>query len=330
MAPVRPFSFDCSTALAVGEDLLTTSSARTFVAVTLISATLFLALHAVRPTRIMPHLESRLREVEDLYYAPITAGPFSVDTTGSAAADLALELIALQDKARNLRIKTLRSTACPMAWWRELCATCTGQSLAIWRCNRDLTRLRNVLQLRIQEQIDIFHSEFAGGHSAAVRLESPNVNVSTLKLNIRWAWAEAWTEAWVCTVGYIQDCGSSLTSLSLIFIDCPRILAVEFADNFLRSNTQLRELTIQAHSAAASLLFMRIHLPPSLEITTLAIPAFIPLSEQASRDLDSVIASRVLSTLEPTGWKKWAIFIRISTRYRRVCFIACRCARLAA
>ncbi|KAJ6539986.1 hypothetical protein DFH09DRAFT_1089990 [Mycena vulgaris] len=142
-------------------------------------------LRGERPTPYADDAPPRvtLREVEDLYYDPITMRPFNVDTTGSAVADLALELIAYgtpslrgilliprcspQDKARTLRMETLRSTACPMAWWRELCATCTGQSLAIWRCSRDLTRLRDVLQ----EQIDIFHSEFAEGHSAAVRLE---------------------------------------------------------------------------------------------------------------------------------------------------------------
>ncbi|KAJ6539997.1 hypothetical protein DFH09DRAFT_1396614 [Mycena vulgaris] len=117
-------------------------------------------------------------------------------------------------------------------------------------------------------------------------IQSTNVHVSTLSLHI----PRYCGEGWLCATRYIQDCASSLTSLSLTFQDHPGI--PDLADNFLRSNMQLRELNIQAFPAAASLLFTRIHLPPSLEIITLAMPSLLPVSRQASRDLDSAIASR--------------------------------------
>ncbi|KAJ6540006.1 hypothetical protein DFH09DRAFT_1175859 [Mycena vulgaris] len=124
-------------------------------------------------------------------------------------------------------------------------------------------------------------------------IQSTNVHVSTLKLYVRWDWGdsvEAWAEAWVCAVSYIQDCGSSLTSLSLTFLEYSEIQAV--TNDFLRWNTHLRELTIQADVAAAAPLLTRISLPPSLQIITLVIPAFAPLSQQASPALDLAIASR--------------------------------------
>ncbi|KAJ6514600.1 hypothetical protein DFH09DRAFT_253770 [Mycena vulgaris] len=121
-------------------------------------------------------------------------------------------------------------------------------------------------------------------------IQSTNVRVSTLKLYIRWDSVEAWAEAWVCAVSYIQDCGSSLTSLSLTFLEYPEIS--ELANDFLRWNTHLRELTIQADAADAAPLLTRIRLPPSLQIITLVIPALTPLSDQVSSDLDSAIASR--------------------------------------
>ncbi|KAJ6540062.1 hypothetical protein DFH09DRAFT_1175951, partial [Mycena vulgaris] len=119
-------------------------------------------------------------------------------------------------------------------------------------------------------------------------IQSTNVHVSTLSLHI----SRYRVEGWLCATHYIQDCASSLTSLSLTFLRPDGI--ADLADNFLRANTRLRELTIQALPATALLLFTRIHLPPFLEIMTLAIPAFFPVSEQASRDLDylnSAIAS---------------------------------------
>ncbi|KAJ6539983.1 hypothetical protein DFH09DRAFT_67497 [Mycena vulgaris] len=124
-------------------------------------------------------------------------------------------------------------------------------------------------------------------------IQSTNVHVSTLKLYVRWDWGdsvEACAEAWVCAVSYIQDCGSSLTSLSLTFLEYPEISAL--ANDFLRWNTHLRELNIQAMAVHSAPLLTRIHLPPSLEIITLVIPApHTALSQQASPALDLAIAS---------------------------------------
>ncbi|KAJ6488452.1 hypothetical protein DFH09DRAFT_1105611 [Mycena vulgaris] len=159
------------------QDLLPTSAARTIVATTLIATTAFLAMRAARPTRMMPALELRLRQVEELFHDTVALGPFNADALENADADLALELIDLQDRARTLRMQTLRRSTCSMAWWRDLCATFTGQSLAIWRCSRDVSRTRDTLkgvliprQLRIAERGEIFHSGFAGGYSPIVRL----------------------------------------------------------------------------------------------------------------------------------------------------------------
>ncbi|KAJ6539987.1 hypothetical protein DFH09DRAFT_1175802, partial [Mycena vulgaris] len=117
-------------------------------------------------------------------------------------------------------------------------------------------------------------------------IQSTNVHVSTLSLHIPRYLASG--EGRLCATHYIKDCASSLTSLSLTFQD-PHAIAGS-SDNFLRSNTRLRELTIQAFPATALLLFTRIHLPPSLEIITLAILAMYPLSGQTS-DMDLAIAS---------------------------------------
>ncbi|KAJ6540010.1 hypothetical protein DFH09DRAFT_1323276 [Mycena vulgaris] len=119
-------------------------------------------------------------------------------------------------------------------------------------------------------------------------IQSTNVHVSTLSLYIPLYWASV--AGWLCAARYIQDCASSLTSLCLTVLHPLGI--PELADNFLRLNTQLRELTIQALPAVAPLLLTQIHLPPSLEIIPLAIPALIPPSEQAISTLDLVIASR--------------------------------------
>ncbi|KAJ6540068.1 hypothetical protein DFH09DRAFT_1396711 [Mycena vulgaris] len=116
-------------------------------------------------------------------------------------------------------------------------------------------------------------------------IQSTNVHVSTLSLHI----PQYRVEGWLCATRYIQHCASSLTSLSLTFLHPHGI--PDLTDGFLRSNTQLRELTIQAFTGYAALLFTPIHLPQSLEIITFAIPAFFPDFEQVSSDSDSAIAS---------------------------------------
>ncbi|KAJ7080453.1 hypothetical protein C8R44DRAFT_824252 [Mycena epipterygia] len=89
---------------------------------------------------------------------------------------------------------------------------------------------------------------------------------------------------------YIDSLGASLTSLTLDFdweLD-----PVSLDREFLKVNTQLRELSLQAAATDALSLLMRIHLPPSLESITMVVDSYAALRDSWS-DLDSLIGPLV-------------------------------------
>ncbi|KAJ6632426.1 hypothetical protein B0H10DRAFT_1977285 [Mycena sp. CBHHK59/15] len=152
--------------------LLSSSLSKIFTPYVIIVASLLtwaiLVARYALPTRMIIGLDKCLREVEDLYYD-------TFDTYGLSLAgvenNLAARLIAIQDEAASLHIRTLRLNHAPgMAWWRECRGFSMGHSLAIWLCTSKIRALQCDLQLRQHQKMQALHAEFAAGNSPTWQL----------------------------------------------------------------------------------------------------------------------------------------------------------------
>ncbi|KAJ6626324.1 hypothetical protein B0H10DRAFT_1941887 [Mycena sp. CBHHK59/15] len=158
------------TLLSLG--LLSSYLSNVFTPYVIIVASLFtcailVARYAV-PMRMIIVLDKCVREVEDLYYDTCETQSFNFP---EAENDLAARLIAIQDEAARLRIRTVRLTHAPgTAWWSECRGFFMGYSLAIWLCTSKIRALQRDLQLRQHKQLHALNAEFAAGNSPALQL----------------------------------------------------------------------------------------------------------------------------------------------------------------
>ncbi|KAJ6551169.1 hypothetical protein B0H19DRAFT_1263858 [Mycena capillaripes] len=137
-----------------------------------LAATVYI-LQLALPTRMMRSLEKSLYDVGTFYNNTFEIPRFSRAVEDSKEdMMLAQRLVALEDKADQLRIQTLFHGTF-FVQWGELWGLFTGHSFAIWRCTRKVQCLGNemkIMSMKQQEKLHDINTELAVELSPAWQL----------------------------------------------------------------------------------------------------------------------------------------------------------------
>ncbi|KAJ6550046.1 hypothetical protein B0H19DRAFT_1073938 [Mycena capillaripes] len=157
--------------VAISTQFFPSSMLRTIAAITVVFAALTCIVQAICPTCRAAVVADRLSVAQQSFNDVITGDRFRL-VEPAKAEDFARRLRALEDIAEKLRTETLEygGSSVWRRWWKEFCGCCSGRSLALWRCGRDLARLHHLIEAERQAGRNRFNAEVARVNSPLIEL----------------------------------------------------------------------------------------------------------------------------------------------------------------